>query len=110
MSIMSPVWCMHCRESLGNRVEAWMALRPENDHEALNRDGRKASDILDALGLDRACCRSTLLTMNPRIADYNKYKRPNINTKATTKTADADESAANGMDDFFALSQERQDV
>lgn len=69
---MTPVWCIHCREPLGDKIEAWEALRPENDHIAVNKDGRSSADIFSALGLDRACCRGSVLTCNARIDDYNK--------------------------------------
>lgn len=69
---MSPVWCVHCREPLGDKIEVWSLLRPEDDHESINRDGRAAADILSAIGLERACCRGSILTYNARIDDYNK--------------------------------------
>jgi DNA-directed RNA polymerase subunit N (RpoN/RPB10) len=89
MSIMSPVWCVHCRGSLGDKIEAWERLRPENDHESINRDGRTASDILTAIGLERACCRAMVMTYNARIEDYNKYKRTNIFPKQSSEESTA---------------------
>jgi DNA-directed RNA polymerase subunit N (RpoN/RPB10) len=73
--------CDHCKGVLGNKVEAWSLMRPTDDHEGIGIDGRSASDIFDALGVKRACCRLKLMSYNAKITEHNQYARTNIHNR-----------------------------
>jgi len=78
---MPPMVCTHCSTSLADKYEAYQALRPEDDHEEYNRDGRKALDIFNALGVENFCCRSELMTCSVMIDKHNQYAKTNINAR-----------------------------
>lgn len=49
MSYMPPIFCDHCRDVLGNKIEAWALMRPTDDHSEKNSDGRTAMEIFGNL-------------------------------------------------------------
>lgn len=71
-----PIWCPHCRESLGDKLEAWEAMKPREQHQTHNEQGRSASEVFAAIGIHNACCKKVLRTTNVLIHTLNKYKRP----------------------------------
>jgi DNA-directed RNA polymerase subunit N (RpoN/RPB10) len=79
--MMIPIWCPHCRTSLGDKAEAWEALRPKDRHSTHNAQGISSQDILEALGLRRMCCKKVMLTTNVLIHIINQYKRPQIHER-----------------------------
>ena len=74
----TPIWCKGCGDSLGDKWEAWSEMRPQNDHQSLNDQGRKAADVLSAINVHHKCCRVVLLTTNDLLPILNKYERPKV--------------------------------
>ena len=79
--MLIPVWCPHCRMSLGDKIEAWLELRPDSRHESVNRYGNTSKEILEALGITKICCKTVMVTGNILIHTLNQYKRPQIHPK-----------------------------
>lgn len=79
--MLIPVWCPHCRTSLGDKIEAWESLRPADRHSTHNKDGVSSQTILESLGLKNMCCKKVMITTNVLIHILNQYKRPQIHVR-----------------------------
>lgn len=74
----SPLWCKGCGTSLGDKWEAWSAMRPEDAHEGINGEGRTSKEILDALGVKHKCCRVVMISTNDLLPLLNGFDRPKV--------------------------------
>lgn len=81
MSYMPPLTCVHCKSTLGNKIEAWELLRPADDHTDINANGQTSQQIFEAINVNRFCCRKTLLSYNSMITQHNMYPLANIHNR-----------------------------
>jgi len=61
-----PMRCFSCGKPIANLWEEF--------NERVNK-GEQAKDVLDALGLDRYCCRAMLLGQEDTLELVNKFKK-----------------------------------
>jgi len=66
---------------MGDKWEAWSAMRPQDDHATTNSEGKHSGEVMDALGVEHKCCRIVMLTTNDLLPTLNGFARPKIHNR-----------------------------
>lgn len=69
-----PMLCT-CGVRLAHVWKEFSQLRPERRDQIMNADGRKVSEILEALGITNDCCRTRLTMANVQTDVFNRLPR-----------------------------------